>query len=56
MRPTFKNTLIKEAVSYFTHMLLRMINLKALGQRSQVRNPRWRPQSGRAWSEFDIFG
>ena len=36
--------LIKGAVSYFTHMLLRIINLKALGQRFQVRNPRWRPQ------------
>ena len=35
---------LKGAVSYFTHMLLRIINLKALGQRFQVRNPRWRPQ------------
>ena len=26
----------KEAVSYFTHMLLRITNLKALGQRFQV--------------------
>ena len=35
---------LKGAVSYFTHMLLRIINLKALGQRFQVWNPRWRPQ------------
>ena len=35
---------IRGAVSYFTHMLLRIINLKALGQHFQVRNPRWRPQ------------
>ena len=35
---------VKGAVSYFTHMLLHIINLKALGQRFQVRNPRWRPQ------------
>ena len=27
---------IKGAVSYFTHMLLRITNLKALGQRFQV--------------------
>ena len=36
-------TRLKEAVSYFTHMLLRITNLKALGQRFQVKNPRWRP-------------
>ena len=34
---------VKGAVSYFTHMLLCIINLKAFGQRFQVRNPRWRP-------------
>ena len=33
-------------------MLLRIVNLKALGQRFQVRNPRWRPQRSRAWSEI----
>ena len=27
---------VKGAVSYFTHMLLRITNLKALGQRFQV--------------------
>ena len=36
-------------------MLLRIINLKALGQRFQVRNPRWRLQGGRAWSEIRYF-
>ena len=36
MRPTFRNTLIKEAVSYFTHMRLRIINLKALAQRRYI--------------------
>ena len=35
---------LKGAVSYFTDILLRIINLKALGQRFQVRNPRWHPQ------------
>ena len=34
----------KGAVSHFTQMLLRIINLKALGQCFQVRNQRWRPQ------------
>ena len=28
--------MIKGAVSYFTHMLLRITNLKALGQRSEL--------------------
>ena len=28
--------LVKGAVSYYTHMLLRITNLKALGQRFQV--------------------
>ena len=27
------------------HMLLRITNLKVLGQRFQVQNPRWRPQT-----------
>ena len=35
----------KGSVSYFTHMLLRITNLKALGQRFQVLNRRWRPQT-----------
>ena len=34
---------LKGAVSYFTDILVRIINLKALGQRFQVRNSRWRP-------------
>ena len=43
---------LKGAVSYFTHMLLRITNLKALGQRFQV----YRIQNGvlsggRAWWE-----
>ena len=41
---TSQKRLLKGAVSSFTHMLLRIINLKALGQRFQVRNPRWRLQ------------
>ena len=39
---------LKGAVSYFTDILLRIISLKALGQRFQVRNSRWRPQLKRA--------
>ena len=35
----------KGAVSCFTHILLRITNLKALDQRFQVQNPRWRPQT-----------
>ena len=35
---------VKGEVSYFVHMLLRIANLKALDQRLQVYNPKWRPQ------------
>ena len=45
----------KGAVSSLTHMLLRIINLKALGQRFQVGIQDGVFKGGRAWSEIRYF-
>ena len=46
---------LKGAVSYFTDIRLRIINLKALGQSFQVRNSRWRPQRRASMVRNSIF-